>query len=912
MSIEDYNVSEKEFDIGFYFEKIIYKSNNKYLGIAISDLKTYIRFYNFEKIENIEEYFELKINFTLFELNQKYQYVLLISRNNCIESYELPNNFDKSVIKLNPKIQYKNDEIITQIIFNPKYSHIVAFLTEKTLYIGDNKKFYNFNNYNYKNHIFKLKWEKKGNICGFLHAPKNIKIFDRKEKREIFDYIIKKNEHFEFDFWNEDYLIITENKKNNIKIISIRNKNEQAKFIICNFKIKELLRTDNYLIIKSKYYIHFYDNDLKLIRNIKVSFNISKSIIVSNDKDEFKVITFGEGNSLELIFISDVIYESKKYEDISNKIMEEENEKKDEVILYDEEDDLNENYFIGCLSDLTNVVAFLKNDNNESNSLPEITNKKYLKIDEIKESLKNQSKSLIDLKNYVEKVIRTKPKFSNYEEEYKFYVKLLIKDDTNKILLKEYLKFLKNIEENNIDIKNPHENFKDELNYYLPLFDKNELIEFNYKTFISEKIKVEELLQNIKDNIEKGTFIKFRENLEDDDFIYYQPFPLNSPEIIFRRIKIGIIEDIKKFKFNESNEKQRLNYLNHIIVKILDNKILEKVQDPKKLIPLFNFMNENEEIEIFDFFFNLINEEKKDLKTNKCNENAKLNENLSKKYDESELYNYDYLMEHPPLRIDINKIKIFLKEVLGSNVFRQLFFFLTGRNDYEEIFNNNMINYIIDNINFMPINYTNTSAFFDKLTFTTYIPTMKKTLCITAQNVDEKIYQVLENGVIIEIEFHEYGHLISTIFSFLNKSQSLIATPRKKNFDINEGGYYIEMALFGKIIKTLTYEEALYILNIDNYKKSLDEFRTGFRIRKDDDLIINGPFEDLNVKQKNLENTSDNGEKRNVFSISTKPGIAEVSNFQIIIPLKKDIKGRDFPIEEILYYTKFHDEINNN
>ena len=56
---------------------------------------------------------------------------------------------------------------------------------------------------------------------------------------------------------------------------------------------------------------------------------------------------------------------------------------------------------------------------------------------------------------------------------------------------------------------------------------------------------------------------------------------------------------------------------------------------------------------------------------------------------------------------------------------------------------------------------------------------MRKTLFINAQNIDEIICQSLENGIIIKSEFHEFCHIISALFSFINKSESLIA--RKKN-----------------------------------------------------------------------------------------------------------------------------------
>ena len=163
--------------------------------------------------------------------------------------------------------------------------------------------------------------------------------------------------------------------------------------------------------------------------------------------------------------------------------------------------DLNENYFKGCIYDLTNIINNLKFDINEDKSLPNQNVKKYLEIDYIKNSLSNQSKCLIDLKNFVQERMETKIAFNNINDEYLFYVDLLIKDDTNKILLKRYLTLLKNIDEKNIQLKYPHENFKNELNYYLPLFNKEELLEFNYNNYRDEKEEILELLINIKDSI---------------------------------------------------------------------------------------------------------------------------------------------------------------------------------------------------------------------------------------------------------------------------------------------------------------------------------------------------------------------------------------------------------------------------
>ena len=65
-------------------------------------------------------------------------------------------------------------------------------------------------------------------------------------------------------------------------------------------------------------------------------------------------------------------------------------------------------------------------------------------MDEIINSLEENKKSdLISLRNYVEKEMEKNKSFNSKKEEYLFYLHLLIKDETNINLLKDYLLFLK-------------------------------------------------------------------------------------------------------------------------------------------------------------------------------------------------------------------------------------------------------------------------------------------------------------------------------------------------------------------------------------------------------------------------------------------------------------------------------------
>ena len=292
----------------------------------------------------------------------------------------------------------------------------------------------------------------------------------------------------------------------------------------------------------------------------------------------------------------------------------------------------------------------------------------------------------------------------------------------------------------------------------------------------------------------------------------------------------------------ENCYKEKIDFF---INSLLSRKI-NKINELEKTANKYNFffLKEKMQLAAYDDLYN----DPSDL----CYENLILSMK-DKKYDKCELYNFDYLIKNPPLKLELKNITIFLKEIFKSNVFKDLFFLLTGNANYSIIYNDNMINYLIDNIKFLPLNYEETRAFFDKISLTTFISTMKKTIYYSGDKIiNDKIIIALENAVVIEIEFQEFGHSISAIFSLMKNSYIIEDTPRKKNMKINEDGYYIELAVFGKVINVLSYEEALYILNIKNYEKSLEDFKRGFELLEEKDLYINGPFKYLNIEEKSF------------------------------------------------------------
>ena len=68
---------------------------------------------------------------------------------------------------------------------------------------------------------------------------------------------------------------------------------------------------------------------------------------------------------------------------------------------------------------------------------------------------------------------------------------------------------------------------------------------------------------------------------------------------------------------------------------------------------------------------------------------------------------------------------------------------------------------------------------------------------------------------------------------------------KKKNLEQAEGGNYVDLALFGKVLKKVTLEQALYLLNEKNYEKTYVDFQYDFNNIKEEDLIVEGVFKEM-------------------------------------------------------------------
>ena len=107
---------------------------------------------------------------------------------------------------------------------------------------------------------------------------------------------------------------------------------------------------------------------------------------------------------------------------------------------------------------------------------------------------------------------------------------------------------------------------------------------------------------------------------------------------------------------------------------------------------------------------------------------------------------------------------------------------------------------------------------------------------------------------------HEWGH-ISSSFLFFNSHINYFDTPERKvkitlnnsqkEIKFKDGGYLIEYLLYGRKIYELNIKEAIYILDNNNYNKSLKDFCKDFKNLEN--IELNEVFNNLLERNNNID-----------------------------------------------------------
>ena len=264
----------------------------------------------------------------------------------------------------------------------------------------------------------------------------------------------------------------------------------------------------------------------------------------------------------------------------------------------------------------------------------------------------------------------------------------------------------------------------------------------------------------------------------------------------------------------------------------------------------------------------------------------------NKNYSKEEKYNFTYLIKNYIKNQD--KICQFLFNIIQKKVFREAYNILFGDENYKLLDERYLKEFIEKRLIFVPINLNGARAISDKYSLNAFISTKNCPMIIN--NVDrievKKLKEILNISNYILKGVNEIFHLLNYIPYYENNCSISINTPRKYKFiSKEEAEDYFELLLFNKEMKLITLRDALFILNENNYDKSLYEFIESFKNKSKNDLIINGVFSDVN-NYLNLDEISDTELDKNLIILKLNNISDILSQIYIVRRLENDVAGK--------------------
>jgi len=870
-----------------------YEANSRVIVLSKQD--DYIEVYSIEKNQKI---CSKQFNSTIihFQLHPKYCNVLSVSLK---ASKILLLNIDIDNKKIEEKVEFESQSfgMSYKTLFSPyKDGTILATLFYDNIRIWDMTNYYHIFNINFDdectwNSNLEIKWSKSGKYLVFKRYEEKIEVFALSSQK--FKYFIESSSN---NFFYEDekkQIVLFDNGF--IRIYNIKNKNElyniKCELISCKKSIFDYNNSLIYLLSYKNIYIYDLKKQKKIfaykIKNCK-NFFLLKNL--NNESKLFsKLFIYSKEKSFEILSIFSESNTNKFYPN-------------EEVAL--------DNFWKNSIKNLDDNFDYLsfKFNKYEKN---EIKPKNYLSIKEIADEADCllKSKTLEEKREIVKNNMINFSENKNIEITYINYIKNIIKDNTNEELLIKYLSFLKNNETQLIKIYGASfENFDDEIMQFQLCFNQNILKnKLLYAKDKSEKEQLNYILNKIL--MKKG--LNEIENLINNEkkildiFRFNQPISFDNKELYYCQNKLIILYSLKEIL--KSKNEDSFEDMKYCIQSILERKYLDNpnfTNDKTKLIILIILISSPKEKLITDYNLNLLDDqdidvteeeltklgfeynnindsyEYKNFTIKKCdielynlkNLKLKIMEDESNNYEffNYELYKYDALMDYYKKLFDEDKIREFISIILTSNVIKEAFSFFYGDDikypfldDENSNGKNKALKFVEKYLKYIPLKYDDTSAFTDKFTMETFILLNSKLISTKIKNsrkisMDIKIIsKALVNGAIVAINDHEMNHNFHNYYYLSQNGKESLKTPRKMNNEVREGGCNIEMILFGKVLTKLTLRQALYILNEENYKKSLSQYRLDFLQLKAEDCECKGIFKDYAQLNKDLGGLSD-------------------------------------------------------
>ena len=597
-----------------------------------------------------------------------------------------------------------------------------------------------------------------------------------KEKNKGLLEIYEQKEKYINDFIFEGYHDILVFYDNRVKRWDIRKFNEPV-------KVYENLGISSYLYDNKLHYLYsmqynridiYKDADFdKKEQEIKIS--LSDNIILLDP-------CFLEGNEianfLELTQFSSRIIKIKK-EKFSNR----------KTVMAQPKQSLKKylDEIVYKISDYSELLKYSKNIKKDEI----IITPKYLDISELSNEFKSlETQSVFQRKQYVKDNLDKINNIKNSTDNCVFYLKFLIRDNTNTKLIKKYLSFLKE----NPQLETLNLDYKKELKYYMVCMAKSELNELKEEKENDEKVNLIKFLSKLYD-AKENDFLKFVDDIKNKEIkpfgnhsFFNQPIEFANAELFFYKLKMNLYYRIMKMNSIDykANFKAMKDYIKIILEKNYFNN--NNITQNEEILDLLVFSINNTKInnnKIYADFFSLI----------------------------AEKQNYNKLSNEMKLKINYTDIKTFLKSILSKKTIKELITFLYGEK-YSSNFTKEYIDAFVDNyLKFVPFKGVDCSGFTDRFTLKSYIfldQDINDIITINPNDID-KITKALKIGRAIAIILHELSHnFYSYILEFYNYSNLNFECPRKKFFDLCEE-YYVELILFGRIINNINLEEVLCI-----------------------------------------------------------------------------------------------------
>ena len=205
-----------------------------------------------------------------------------------------------------------------------------------------------------------------------------------------------------------------------------------------------------------------------------------------------------------------------------------------------------------------------------------------------------------------------------------------------------------------------------------------------------------------------------------------------------------------------------------------------------------------------------------------------INEYILYKYIKLEYYNSNNIIQKM-----MGFVQKFNKRISNSktikDVLNGLYPQLKTYNIFNDDFCNDLFDNAIKNCYFFPfIGKKSAMTLKDSGTICFFIHNktdIKEEDLFTKNNI--KLYLIGNLGVFIYIELHEIlGHHLRKILSNITNYEFI--SPRGPKSNNNESGECIEYLLFGNRISSFTIYQLLYILDVKNYDKDIENFRNDF------------------------------------------------------------------------------------